>query len=292
MHILYSLSEPHARVFRNEYPRLYVLLPLLANLASSHLVPYSSDVRRLLYLAALHALTGHISRHLFTLKFIVTPTAGLVFFVWCIVKAKGVGPIISQPSTLHGSDLSWSMLVSLMSCVSNMATLVTYVFFVSYFYCHHVGLMSCDLDSNAPDFASRAKTPGAALWPQLFAVPLSFSVVSFIGITVSSSSQAIYGEAIWSPIDLLGRFLDDSPSSATRFGVCFFQSSDLPSLKFLIVSSVGLVHFLRIYHCTGISFPSYTIYVYSTAFYSLEQTYLPTPLVQDVILLPYFLASL
>ncbi|KAF8191801.1 permease for cytosine/purines, uracil, thiamine, allantoin-domain-containing protein [Pholiota molesta] len=143
----------------------------------------------------------HQIRHLFTLKFIVTPTAGLVFFIWCIVKAKGVGPIISQPSTLHGSDLSWSMLVSLMSCVSNMATLVT----------------------NAPDFASRAKTPGAALWPQLFAVPLSFSVVSFIGIIVSSSSQAIYGEAIWSPIDLLGRFLDDSPSSATRFGVWFIS---------------------------------------------------------------------
>jgi cytosine/uracil/thiamine/allantoin permease len=126
-------------------------------------------------------------------------------------------------------------------------------------YCYHVGLMSCDLDSNAPDFASRAKTPGAALWPQLFSVPLSFSVVSFIGIIVSSSSQAIYGEAIWSPIDLLGRFLDDSPSSATRFGVCFFSVFGTAVMNFLIVflivSSVGLVHFLCIYHCTGNSFP-------------------------------------
>ncbi|KAF9482302.1 hypothetical protein BDN70DRAFT_443613 [Pholiota conissans] len=143
----------------------------------------------------------HQIRHLFTLKSIVTPIAGLTFFVWCIVKAKGVGPIIHQPSTLHGSDLSWGMVVSLMSCISNMATLVT----------------------NAPDFASRANKPSAALWPQLFAVPLSFSIVSFIGIIVSSSSQAIYGEAIWSPIDLLGRFLDDSPSSATRFGVWFIS---------------------------------------------------------------------
>ncbi|KAF5311098.1 hypothetical protein D9619_008167 [Psilocybe cf. subviscida] len=141
----------------------------------------------------------HQIRHLFTLKSIVTPIAGIVFFVWCIVKAKGVGPIIHQPASLHGSDLSWSMVVSLMSCISNMATLVT----------------------NAPDFASRAKTPSAALWPQVVAVPLSFSIVSFIGIIVSSSSQAIYGEAVWSPIDLLGKFLDDSPSSATRFGVWF-----------------------------------------------------------------------
>lgn len=74
----------------------------------------------------MHSLINTISRHLFTLKSIVTPIAGIVFFVWCIVKAKGVGPIISQPSTLHGSELSWSMVVSLMSCISNMATLVTY----------------------------------------------------------------------------------------------------------------------------------------------------------------------
>ncbi|KAF9051532.1 permease for cytosine/purines, uracil, thiamine, allantoin-domain-containing protein [Panaeolus papilionaceus] len=141
----------------------------------------------------------HQIRHLFTLKSIVTPIAGLTFFVWCIVKAKGVGPIVSRPSTVHGSELGWSMVVSLMSCISNMATLVT----------------------NAPDFASRAKSPSAALWPQFFSVPLSFSLVSFIGIIVSSSSETIYGEAIWSPIDLLGRFLDDSPSSATRFGVWF-----------------------------------------------------------------------
>ncbi|PPQ72601.1 hypothetical protein CVT24_005123 [Panaeolus cyanescens] len=141
----------------------------------------------------------HQIRHLFTLKSIVTPIAGLVFFVWCIVKAKGVGPIISRPSTVHGSELGWSMVVSLMSCISNMATLVT----------------------NAPDFASRATTPSAALWPQFFSVPLSFSLVSFVGIIVSSSSETIYGEAIWSPIDLLGRFLDDNPSGATRFGVWF-----------------------------------------------------------------------
>ncbi len=42
---------------------------------------------------------------------------------------------------------------------------------------------------------------------------------------VSSSSEAIYGEAIWSPIDLLNRFLDDNPSSATRFGVWFIAAS-------------------------------------------------------------------
>ncbi|KAJ7124811.1 permease for cytosine/purines, uracil, thiamine, allantoin-domain-containing protein [Mycena crocata] len=145
----------------------------------------------------------HQIRHLFTVKSIVAPIAGITFFIWCIVKAKGVGPIIRQPSTLHGSELSWAMVSSLMSCISNMATLIT----------------------NAPDFASRAKTPSAAFLPQLISVPLTFSLVSFIGIIVSSSSVTIYGEAVWSPIDLLAKFLDDSPSSATRFGVWFISAS-------------------------------------------------------------------
>ncbi|KAJ6595835.1 permease for cytosine/purines, uracil, thiamine, allantoin-domain-containing protein [Mycena vulgaris] len=145
----------------------------------------------------------HQIRHLFTVKSVVAPIAGITFFIWCIVKAKGVGPIIRQPSTLHGSELSWAMVSSLMSCISNMATLVT----------------------NAPDFASRAASPSAAFLPQLISVPLTFSLVSFIGIIVSSSSVTIYGEAVWSPVDLLGKFLDDSPSSATRFGVWFISAS-------------------------------------------------------------------
>jgi NCS1 family nucleobase:cation symporter-1 len=90
-----------------------------------------------------------------------------------------------------------------MSCIANKVTLVT----------------------NAPDFASRARTPSAALYPQLFAIPLTASLVCLVGILVSSSSQAIYGTAIWSPIELLGNFLNDNPSKATRFGVWFISTS-------------------------------------------------------------------
>ena len=153
-------------------------------------------------------LMVHSSRHLFTAKAIFVPIAGISFFIWVVVKAKGVGPIIQQPSKLQGSDLGWSMVVSLMSCISNMATLAV----------------------NAPDFASRAKTPSAAALPQLIAMPLGFIIVSFMGIIVSSSSTVIYGQSIWNPIDLLGKFLDPDangkgPSSSTRFGVWFISAS-------------------------------------------------------------------
>lgn len=69
----------------------------------------------------------HKVRHLFTVKAVIVPIAGITFFIWCIVKAHGVGPIVRQPSKVHGSSLGWAIVANLMSCVSNMATLVTYV---------------------------------------------------------------------------------------------------------------------------------------------------------------------
>ncbi|KAF9239824.1 permease for cytosine/purines, uracil, thiamine, allantoin-domain-containing protein [Melanogaster broomeanus] len=126
----------------------------------------------------------------------IPPTADIVFLVWCIVKAKGVGPILHQKGTLEGSKLAWAMVAGAMSCISNKVTLVT----------------------NAPDFASRAKRPSAAVYPQLITMPLTYALLSLLGVIVSSSSQVIYGEAVWSPVTLLGMFLDDNPSPAARFG--------------------------------------------------------------------------
>lgn len=141
----------------------------------------------------------HKVRHLFTVKAIVVPIAGIMFFIWCIVKARGVGPIVHQPAQIHGSQLGWAIVVSCMACVNGMITLIT----------------------NAPDFASRSTKPSDALLPQLISLPLDFGVICFVGIIVSSSSQAIYGEVVWSPVDLLNMFLDNTPSHATRFGVWF-----------------------------------------------------------------------
>ncbi|KAJ8595845.1 hypothetical protein M405DRAFT_837575 [Rhizopogon salebrosus TDB-379] len=141
----------------------------------------------------------HKIRHFFTFKTILTSIACFIFMIWCIVKAKGVGPIISQPGTLHGSDLAWNMISGAGLCISSLITLIT--FWVA-------GKVSVCTD----------------LFPALVN-PYSFGVICLLGVIVSSSSQTIYGEVIWSPVDLLGKFLDDDPSPATRFGVWFIAAS-------------------------------------------------------------------
>jgi NCS1 family nucleobase:cation symporter-1 len=138
----------------------------------------------------------HKIRHLFTVKAYVVPTAGVAFFIWSIVRAKGIGPIVHQSGTAHGSELGWLMVRGIMSAIANFATLIV----------------------NDPDFARFARKPSDAFLPQLITIPVGFAITSFIGIIVSSSSTVIFGESIWNPLDLLESFLKEG-GSAQRFGV-------------------------------------------------------------------------
>ncbi|KAL9628269.1 MAG: hypothetical protein Q9204_005995 [Flavoplaca sp. TL-2023a] len=139
----------------------------------------------------------HKIRHLFTAKAYFVPAAGIAFFIWAILKADGLGPIVKQPGKATGSALGWAMVKGIMSSIANFATLIV----------------------NDPDFSRFARKPKDALWSQLFTIPIGFAVTSFIGIIVSSSSAVIYGgDPVWNPLDLLGRFLEGA-NSGERFGV-------------------------------------------------------------------------
>ncbi|EED21556.1 uridine permease Fui1, putative [Talaromyces stipitatus ATCC 10500] len=138
----------------------------------------------------------HQIRHLFTIKSIYTPIAMIAFFAWAIHRAHGIGPIIHQPTALHGSALAWAIVKGIMSSIANFATLIV----------------------NDPDFSRFSKKKTSSLWSQLFAIPIGFAITSFIGIIASSSSTVIYGETIWSPLTLLQRFLEGA-SSGERFGI-------------------------------------------------------------------------
>ena len=52
----------------------------------------------------------HKVKLLFTVKSIVAPIAGIAYFIWMLVRAKGIGPIVRQPATISGGDLGWAML--------------------------------------------------------------------------------------------------------------------------------------------------------------------------------------
>ena len=92
-----------------------------------------------------------------------------------------------------------------MSCVSNMATLLT----------------------NTADYSRMANKPSAVRLPQLIGIPFTFSITSLIGILISSASTVIYNKGPqWNPLDVLSLKLDADPyNSASRAGVFFIAAA-------------------------------------------------------------------
>ncbi|CAH2351652.1 allantoin permease [[Candida] railenensis] len=146
----------------------------------------------------------HQIRHLFTFKAYVVPFAGIGFLIWTLVKAKGAGPVIHEKSSKHGSELGWLFIESTLNSLANFATLIV----------------------NAPDFARFADKPsfGIKYLVHTVSIPLCFSITSLIGILVSSASTILYGETLWSPLDVLGKFLDHY-TSGNRAGVFFISAA-------------------------------------------------------------------
>jgi NCS1 family nucleobase:cation symporter-1 len=109
----------------------------------------------------------------------------LLLLFWMLNKAGGFGPMLSAPSrfTSTGSFLRF-FIPSLTAMVGYWAT----------------------LSLNIPDFTRYAKNQDAQIMGQAFGLPVAMTLYSFIGIAVTSASQVVFGEPIWNPIVLLGRF--------------------------------------------------------------------------------------
>ena len=59
---------------------------------------------------------------------------------------------------------------------------------------------------NIPDFTRYANRSKAQMLGQALGLPTAMTLYSFIGVAVTSASVVLFGEAIWDPVVLLGRF--------------------------------------------------------------------------------------
>jgi len=124
-------------------------------------------------------------RHLqsFAAPFLLTMSLGLLF--WMVHKAGGLGPMLSAPSAFHSTDSFLHFFFpSLTAMVGYWAT----------------------LSLNIPDFTRYSKSQESQIVGQAFGLPVAMTLYSFIGIAVTSASAVVFGEPIWNPIVLLGRF--------------------------------------------------------------------------------------
>src|ERR1700726_4737165 len=110
---------------------------------------------------------------------------GLLLLFWITRKAGGLGPVLRTPSKFHSStDFMRFFIPSLTGMVGFWATVAL----------------------NTPDFPRYAKSQRAQIVGQALGLPTAMTLYSFIGVAVTSASAVIFGEAIWDPVVLLGRF--------------------------------------------------------------------------------------
>src|ERR1035437_1700662 len=62
------------------------------------------------------------------------------------------------------------------------------------------------LSLNIPDFTRYAKSQRAQITGQAIGLPASMTLFSFIGVVVTSATLIIYGQTIWDPLVLAGKF--------------------------------------------------------------------------------------
>jgi NCS1 family nucleobase:cation symporter-1 len=110
---------------------------------------------------------------------------GLLLLFWVTRKAGGLGPVLEAPSKFHTSaDFFRVFVPSLTGMVGFWATVAL----------------------NIPDFTRYARSQRAQVVGQALGLPTAMTLYSFIGVAVTSASVVLFGEAIWDPVALLGRF--------------------------------------------------------------------------------------
>jgi nucleobase:cation symporter-1, NCS1 family len=110
---------------------------------------------------------------------------GLLLLWWITRKAGGLGPVLSTPSKFKTTGEFLHVFVpSLTAMVGFWATVAL----------------------NIPDFTRYAKSQKAQMTGQALGLPTAMTLYSFIGVAVTSASVVLFGNAIWDPVALLGRF--------------------------------------------------------------------------------------
>jgi NCS1 family nucleobase:cation symporter-1 len=116
---------------------------------------------------------------------------GLILLWWVWDRAGGFGPVLSTPSRFRTSGEFFRFFVpSLTGIVGFWATVAL----------------------NIPDFTRYARSQRAQMLGQALGLPTTMTLYSFIGVAVTSASVILFGEPVWDPVTLLGKF--QSPAVA------------------------------------------------------------------------------
>ncbi len=117
--------------------------------------------------------------------FVLVMTAALLG--WAVWRAHGLGPLLAEPGRFRTAGEFLKVFVpSLTAMIGFWAT----------------------LSLNMPDFTRFGRSQREQVVGQVVALPTTMFVFAAMGVMITSATAIIYGEMIWDPIKLIGKFRD------------------------------------------------------------------------------------
>jgi NCS1 family nucleobase:cation symporter-1 len=128
--------------------------------------------------------------------FVLLMTAVLLW--WAVSRANGFGPLLAQPGKFRTLAEFWPVFVpSLTAMIGFWAT----------------------LSLNMPDFTRFGRSQREQVVGQVVALPTTMSVFAAMGVMITSATAIIFGQAIWDPVQLVGRFTSPVVVAVSMFTV-------------------------------------------------------------------------
>lgn len=126
--------------------------------------------------------------------FVLVMTAALLG--WAVWRAHGFGPLLSAPGAFAtAADFFKVFVPSLTAMIGFWAT----------------------LSLNMPDFTRFGRSQREQVVGQVVALPTTMFVFAAMGVLITSATSIIYGELIWDPIKLIGKFQDPFVIAVSMF---------------------------------------------------------------------------
>ena len=116
--------------------------------------------------------------------------AGAVaLFVYLVVKAGGLGPIVHEGSNIGWGSKFWHLFFpSLMGMIGFWST----------------------LSLNIPDFTRFGASQRKQMWGQALGLPTTMTAFALLAVLITSGAEVVYHQKIWDPIALTGRLNNDA----------------------------------------------------------------------------------
>ncbi|QDP97820.1 NCS1 family nucleobase:cation symporter-1 [Microlunatus elymi] len=109
----------------------------------------------------------------------------IVMLIWIVTKVGGFGPLINQPSKLGWGAEFWKVFFpSLMGMIAFWST----------------------MSLSIPDFTRFSKSQKGQMIGQGLGLPTTMTFFSVLAVLITSGGVALYGEVIWDPTQLIGKF--------------------------------------------------------------------------------------